>query len=49
MLKDAILSDDRRYRYVLSRTWDETKEANFNSTYEHSFDKGKIGHFRSSF
>lgn len=27
MLKDAILSDDRRYRYVLSRTWDETKEA----------------------
>lgn len=27
MLKDAILSKDRRYRYVLSRTWDEAKEA----------------------
>ena len=27
MLKDTILSGDRRYRYVLSRTWDEAKEA----------------------
>lgn len=25
MLKEALLSDDRRYRYVLSRTWDEAK------------------------
>ena len=25
MKKDAILSDDRKYRYILSRTWDETK------------------------
>lgn len=25
MIKDAILSEDRKYRYILSRTWDETK------------------------
>ncbi len=25
MKKDAILSEDRKYRYVLSRIWDETK------------------------
>lgn len=25
MKKDAILSDDRKYRYILSRTWDEIK------------------------
>lgn len=25
MLKNAILSADRKYRYILSRTWDETK------------------------
>ena len=25
MMKDAILSEDRKYRYILSRTWDETK------------------------
>lgn len=25
MIKDAILSSDRTYRYVLSRIWDETK------------------------
>lgn len=25
MKKNAILSDDRKYRYVLSRNWDETK------------------------
>lgn len=25
MKTDAILSDDRKYRYVLSRIWDETK------------------------
>lgn len=25
MLKNAILSVDRKYRYILSRTWDETK------------------------
>ncbi|WP_323594833.1 DUF1643 domain-containing protein [Aliarcobacter butzleri] len=25
MKKDAILSDDRKYRYVLSRIWDESK------------------------
>ena len=25
MLRDAILSEDRKYRYILSRTWDETK------------------------
>ena len=27
MIKDAILSEDRKYRYILSRTWDETKPA----------------------
>ena len=26
MLKDTILSEDRRYRYVLSRTWDEARK-----------------------
>ena len=25
MIKDAILSEDRKYCYILSRTWDETK------------------------
>ena len=25
MKKDAILSEDRKYRYILSRIWDETK------------------------
>ena len=25
MKKDAILSEDRKYRYVLSRIWDESK------------------------
>ena len=25
MIKDAILSEDRKYRYILSRTWDDTK------------------------
>lgn len=25
MIKDAILSEDRKYRYILSRIWDETK------------------------
>jgi hypothetical protein len=25
MKKDAILSQDRKYRYVLSRIWDESK------------------------
>ena len=27
MLKAAILSEDRKYRYVLLRTWDEAKPA----------------------
>ena len=25
MIKDAILSEDRKYHYILSCTWDETK------------------------
>ncbi len=27
MVKEALLSEDRKYRYILSRTWDEAKEA----------------------
>lgn len=29
MDKDAILSVDRKYRYVLTRTWDKTKPSYF--------------------
>ena len=25
MKKDAVLSEDRKYRYLLSRNWDDTK------------------------
>ena len=25
MKKDAILSEDRKFRYILSRVWDEAK------------------------
>lgn len=27
MLKEALLSEDRKYHYILSRTWDEAKPA----------------------
>lgn len=27
MVKEALLSEDRKYRYILSRTWDEAKPA----------------------